>query len=209
MATLGVWLVAICTVDIVTDMVNGVVAALAVTILAPTTMKLVTLFITLMTLAVNADSALYDIPLKDIAGKDTSLKAYKGKVVLIVNVASECGYTNQYAGLEAIYQKHKEAGLVVLGFPCNDFGGQEPGTAAEIKAFCSTSYGVSFPMHEKLSIKGTAHPLYAALIAKGGDVGWNFTKFLVSKTGEVIAKFEPDAEPEGDVLSAAIAKALK
>src|SRR5882724_3315565 len=111
--------------------------------------------------------SLYDIPLKDIDGKPTSLKAYQGKVLLIVNVASECGFTPQYEGLEAIQKKYEAKGFTVLGFPCNDFGSQEPGTADEIKTFCSSNYSVTFPLFEKLHVKGgEQHPLYAALTGK-------------------------------------------
>src|SRR5436190_16947490 len=122
---------------------------------------------------------LQDIPLKDIDGKDSSLQAHAGKVLLIVNVASECGYTPQYAGLEAIWRKYRERGLVVLGFPCNDFGEQEPGSNAEIKKFCTSRYEVSFPMFDKLHVKGAEqHPLYNALTGTSaafpGDVRWNF-----------------------------------
>ena len=170
---------------------------------------------TLLILAMSAISiatavagSLDSIPLKDIDGKDTSLKAYAGKAVLIVNVASQCGYTPQYAGLEALYKKYKDQGLVVLGFPCNDFGGQEPGTAEEIKSFCSTNYSVSFPIFSKVVIKGgSPHPLYAELL-KTGDVGWNFTKFLVGRDGKVISKYDSGVEPDAAELTTAIDKAL-
>ncbi len=160
-----------------------------------------------------AESPLLDIPLKDIDGKDTSLKAYQGKVMLVVNVASKCGFTPQYKGLEALHKKFKEQGFTVLGFPCNDFGAQEPGTNAEIKEFCSANYSVSFPLFDKLHVKGPEqHPLYAALTGKGspfpGDVGWNFGKFLIGKDGRIIARFDSKVSPESTDLVAAVEKAL-
>ena len=156
---------------------------------------------------------LGDIPLKDIDGKDTSLKAFSGKVLLVVNVASRCGNTPQYSGLESIYEKYKEQGLVVLGFPCNDFGAQEPGTNAEVKEFCSTKYKVSFPMFDKLHVKGAEqHPLYAALTGKTGafpgDVKWNFGKFLIGKDGKPLERFEPGVKPEDPKVIKAIEAAL-
>lgn len=160
-----------------------------------------------------AATNLSDIPLKDINGKDTSLKAYQGKVLLIVNVASKCGFTPQYKGLEALHKKFKDQGFTVLGFPCNDFGGQEPGTNEQIKEFCSATYGVSFPMFDKLHVKGPQqHALYAALTGKDapfpGDVGWNFGKFLVGKDGKIIARFDSKAAPESAEVTAAVEKAL-
>jgi len=156
---------------------------------------------------------LNSIAFLDAAGKESSLKAYQGKVILIVNVASKCGLTPQYEGLEALYQKHKDAGLVVLGFPCNDFGGQEPGTIAEIQTFCKTTYKVTFPLLAKLSVKGKdQHPLYAALTgphgAFPGDVTWNFGKFLIGRDGKPLARFEPKTKPDAPELTAAIEKAL-
>jgi glutathione peroxidase len=153
-------------------------------------------------------SDLQTIPLKTIDGKDATLKDYANKVLLIVNVASECGYTGQYAGLQALHEKYASKGFTVLGFPCNDFGGQEPGSEAQIKQFCTTRYQVSFPMFAKVSITGgSRHPLYAAL-TKDGEVQWNFEKFLISKEGELITRFGSDAEPEGGNLEEAIKKAL-
>ena len=162
----------------------------------------------------DAPKSLQDIPLKDIDGKDTSLKAYAGKVLLIVNVASECGNTPQYAGLQALYLKHRDEGLVVLGFPCNDFGAQEPGTNTEIKKFCSANYRVTFPMFDKIHVKGAdQHPLYAALTGSGGafpgDVTWNFGKFLVGKDGKPLQRFEPETEPTDPELVKAVETALK
>lgn len=169
---------------------------------------LLALVLSCLTMTALAEAPLYDIPLKDIDGKDTSLKAYAGKALLIVNVASQCGYTSQYSGLEALWKKYQDQGLVVLGFPCNDFGGQEPGTNAEIKTFCSSNYSVTFPMFDKVAIKsGTPHPLYAELL-KAGDVGWNFCKFLVGKDGKVVQLFDAGVEPESAELTAAINKAV-
>ena len=133
-----------------------------------------------------AAAGLYDIPLKDIDGKDTSLKAYEGKVLLIVNVASKCGNTKQYTQLQELHEKYKDQGLVVLGFPSNDFGGQEPGTNEQIKEFCSTKYNVTFPMFDKVVVKGPGKaPVYQALSGPEspfpGDVKWNFGKFLVGR----------------------------
>jgi glutathione peroxidase len=157
---------------------------------------------------------LVSIPLKDIDGKDTSLKAYDGKVRLIVNVASKCGFTPQYEGLEALYRKYKDQGLVVLGFPCNDFGSQEPGTESEIKTFCTSKYDVTFPMFSKLHVKGSEqHPLYAALTgpdsAAPGPVKWNFGKFLIGKDGKLIARYDSNVAPGDAKLTEAIEKALK
>ena len=162
-------------------------------------------------IAFAADTNVQNIAVKDIDGKDTTLKAYAGKVLLIVNVASECGYTPQYAGLEALYEKMSGKGLAVLGFPCNDFGGQEPGSELQIKTFCTENYKVTFPMFSKVAVKGDGkHPLYAALqAAVGGDVGWNFEKFLVSKDGKVLQRFGSDVAPDSPELMAAIEAALK
>jgi len=153
-----------------------------------------------VTAAFAADKSILDIPLKDIDGKDTSLAAYKGKVLLLVNVASQCGLTPQYEGLQALHEKFKDAGLVVLGFPCNDFGAQEPGTNAEIKAFCVENYKVSFPMFDKIHVKGPEqHPLYTALTGKDGafpgDVEWNFGKFLIGRDGKPLKRIDPNTEP--------------
>ena len=161
----------------------------------------------------HAASNLADIPLKDINGKDTSLKAYKGKVLLIVNVASKCGYTKQYTPLEATYRKYKDQGLVVVGFPCNQFGGQEPGTNEEIKTFCSSNYDVTFPLFDKLDVKGpNQHPLYTALSGKDspfpGDVKWNFGKFLVGRDGKILKRWDSKATADGDEITKAIETAL-
>lgn len=173
-----------------------------------------TLLPTLALVMTAAAADLQSIPLKDIDGKDTSLKAYNGKVILIVNVASKCGYTPQYEGLEALYQKFKDRGLIVLGFPCNDFGSQEPGTEAEIKTFCSSKYNVTFPMFSKLHVKGSEqHPLYTALTGPDssapGPVKWNFGKFLVGKDGKLITRYDSGTTPNDPKLAEAIETALK
>ena len=147
--------------------------------------------------------SLYDFSAETLDGQPAPLSAYRDKVVLIVNTASKCGFTPQYAGLEDLYRKYKDRGLVVLGFPCNQFGAQEPGDAAEIANFCSLTYEVDFPMMRKIDVNGpTTHPLYAYLKAeKKGVLGtraikWNFTKFLVDRAGEVVGRFPPTAEPK-------------
>jgi glutathione peroxidase len=146
-----------------------------------------------------------------IDGKEVDLATYKGKVVLFVNVASRCGKTPQYAGLEKLHDKYGEKGLVVIGVPANDFGAQEPGTDADIAAFCSKEYNVSFPMLAKVTtIKGTGKvDLYKSLTTKGGEVKWNFTKFLVGRNGEVVGRFEPGVEPEADEVIKAIESELE
>ena len=155
--------------------------------------------------------SLYDIPLTTLSGASTSLGDYKGKAVLVVNVASKCGLTPQYEGLENLQKKYGSRGFTVLGAPCNQFGGQEPGTAEEIETFCSTTYGVSFPMLDKLEVNGDdRHPLYAELTqtedaaGEAGDIQWNFEKFLVSPTGEVVARFRPRTTPEDPALVEAL-----
>jgi len=156
---------------------------------------------------------LRNIPVKDINGKPASLKQYDGKVLLVVNVASKCGYTPQYKALEATYRRYKDKGFEVLGFPCNDFGAQEPGTNEEIQKFCSSKYDVTFPLFDKIHVKGPEqHPLYAALSGKQspfpGDVKWNFGKFLVGKDGKILKRFDSKAEPDSAVVTAAIEDAL-
>jgi len=179
-------------------------------------------------------STVYDIPVETIDGAPASLGAYAGKVLLVVNVASKCGLTPQYAGLESLYTAQRDRGLVVLGFPANNFGAQEPGTNPEIATFCSMTYGVDFPIFSKISVKGTdQHPLYRSLIAaqpaateKPGsdfkaklagygivpesptDVLWNFEKFLIGKDGAVIARFAPTTAPDDPALVGAIETAL-
>jgi len=154
---------------------------------------------------------VHEFTLNSIDGKSAPLAAYQGKVVLIVNVASRCGFTPQYAGLEALYEKYKDRGFAILGFPANNFGGQEPGTNEEIKTFCSTKYSVTFPMYSKISVKGDDQaPLYQFLTAAtGSEIQWNFTKFLVDKNGKVVARFEPKVTPESPEVAEAIEKALR
>jgi glutathione peroxidase len=175
-------------------------------------------------------TALYDIPVRTITGDETSISSYKGSVLLIVNVASKCGLTGQYEGLEKLYRDYRDKGLVVLGFPANDFAGQEPGTNEEIQQFCTTSFGVDFPMFEKIAVTGEAtHPLYktliearpkAATLEEGAfrakligyglnanpepGILWNFEKFLVSRDGEVVARFSPELTPEDPMIVSAI-----
>lgn len=151
---------------------------------------------------------------KDIDGNDQKLEQYKGKVVMIVNVASKCGYTRQYAGLEALYKKYKDRGLVVLGFPSNDFGGQEPGTEAEIKQFCTSKYGVTFPMFAKVGVTGAkAHPLFKQLAAQKGDAGgppkWNFNKYLVDRDGKAVEHLESGVKPDSEELARTIETLLE
>jgi glutathione peroxidase len=167
----------------------------------------------LLSLVTLRGESLYEIAVKDIDGKETTLSPYKGRVLLIVNVASECGYTPQYKGLEAVYKKYSAKGLTVLGFPCNQFGGQEPGTNAEIKNFCSTTFHVTFPLFDKIDVNGAKrHPLYTALAGKGspfpGNIGWNFNKFLVGRDGKIVQRFDSDAEPESAEVIKAIDTAL-
>ena len=177
---------------------------------------------------------IYDIPVQRISGENASLAEFKGKVLLVVNVASKCGLTPQYEGLEKIYEQYRGQGLVVAGFPSNDFKSQEPGTNEEIQSFCTTNFGVKFPMFSKITVAGAEkHPLYAALIAaqpkaisvsqvpfrdklKGYGIEtnpdpellWNFEKFLVSREGEVVKRFAPDTEPDAPELISAIKREL-
>ncbi|AGP53008.1 MULTISPECIES: glutathione peroxidase [Streptomyces violaceusniger group] len=155
--------------------------------------------------------SLYDIPLRTLTGEPTSLGEHRGAALLVVNVASKCGLTPQYEGLERLQQRYAGRGFTVLGVPCNQFAGQEPGTSEEIQTFCSTTYGVSFPLLEKVDVNGEQrHPLYAELTGtpdaqgEAGDVQWNFEKFLISPDGEVVGRFRPRTEPEADDVVAAI-----
>jgi glutathione peroxidase len=162
-----------------------------------------------------AASGVYSFTLNSIDGTPAPLADYKGKVVLLVNVASRCGYTPQYSALEAIYEKYKDRGFVILGFPANNFGAQEPGTNEEIKTFCTRKYSVTFPMYSKISVKGADQaPLYAYLTKEtppgiAGEIKWNFTKFLVDRDGKVVQRFESAVTPDSKEVVAAIEKELK
>jgi glutathione peroxidase len=159
--------------------------------------------------------SIYDIPVNTLSDEPTTLGSLSGKALLVVNVASKCGLTPQYTGLERLQEKYADKGFSVVGFPCNQFGGQEPGTAEEIQTFCSTTYGVSFPLFEKLEVNGEGrHPLYAELTrtadadGAAGDVQWNFEKFLISPEGEILGRFRPATEPESEAVVKAIEAAL-
>lgn len=159
--------------------------------------------------------SLYEIPLQTLAGEPTTLASLRGRALLLVNVASKCGLTPQYKGLEALHEQYSARGFSVVGLPCNQFGGQEPGTADEISTFCSTTYGVTFPMMAKLDVNGAdRHPLYASLVTvpdadgTAGDVQWNFEKFLVDPAGAVVARFRPATTPEDPTIVSAIEAAL-
>lgn len=161
-----------------------------------------------------ADNNINNITVKDMNGNDVNLSAYKGKVLLIVNVASKCGFTPQYEGLEKIYKKYKDQGFEILAFPCNQFGGQEPGTNEEIHEFCTSKYGVTFRQFDKIDVNGkNRSPLYSVLTTntntEQGDVKWNFEKFLISKDGEIVARFRSKITPESDEITSAIEKELK
>jgi glutathione peroxidase len=151
--------------------------------------------------------ALYDIPIQTLQGGDATLGDYAGKTLLLVNVASKCGLTPQYEGLERLQKTYGDRGFSVIGFPCNQFLGQEPGTAEEIEQFCSTTYGVTFPLMEKIEVNGDdRHPIYATLTekqdaeGKAGDITWNFEKFLLSPEGEIVARYRPQVEPEDPTI---------
>jgi glutathione peroxidase len=160
--------------------------------------------------------SIYDVTIKALDGGPADLHDYDDMAVLVVNVASQCGLTPQYTGLEQLHEQYADRGFSVLGVPCNQFGGQEPGTAEDIATFCSTSYGVTFPMTEKVEVNGDGrHPLYRQLVdvpdsADGhtGDIRWNFEKFLLAPGGEVVARFNPMVEPTADEVTAAVEKAL-
>jgi len=156
-------------------------------------------------------STLYDFSVKTIDGQQKSLKDYQGHPVLLVNVASECGLTPQYTGLENLYKEYKDRGLVVMGLPCNQFGAQEPGSEAQIKEFCQVNYGVDFPLSSKIEVNGPgAHPLYAWLKSStgGGDIQWNFEKFLIDKYGKIVKRYSPKTVPEDKALRADIKASL-
>lgn len=160
------------------------------------------------------NNSISKITVKDIDGNELSLSEYKGKVLLIVNVASYCGYTKQYSGLEELYRNYKEQGFVILAFPCNDFGSQEPGTNEEIKEFCSSKYDVTFPLFDKISVLGeNKHPLYQILtnndVTGNEEVKWNFEKFLISKTGNVVAKYKSKVDPLSEEIISAVENELK
>ncbi len=178
-------------------------------------MKIFSLFAVLLGgfLSTTKAGSLYDIPVKDIDGKATTLDAYRGKVLLIVNVASACGFTKQYAGLETIFEKYQSQGFVVLGFPCNQFGGQEAGSNEAIKTFCSTKFHVQFPLFDKIEVNGdNRHPLYTALAgtdsAFPGEITWNFNKFLIGRDGKIIKRFDSKVAPESPELINALEAAL-
>ncbi len=160
-----------------------------------------------------SNGSVHEIKLNTLDGKPTSLGEYKGKVILLVNVASQCGLTPQYKSLQALHEKFQDKGFTVIGVPCNDFGAQEPGTAEEIQKFCSTKYDVTFPLMEKVHVKGDEqHPLYARLTGKSsefpGDIKWNFGKFLIGRDGKVLQRFEPQTKPDSDEVLKAVEKAL-
>ena len=159
--------------------------------------------------------SVFDFKMKDIDGKDVKLKKYKGNVLLVVNTASKCGYTPQYEGLQATYDKYRDKGFYVLGFPANNFGEQEPGTEKEIKEFCTSKYKVTFPMFAKISVKGEDQdPFYAYLTNKetnpafAGDITWNFNKFLIDRKGNIVARFSSKDKPDSDAVTQAIEKYL-
>jgi len=156
-------------------------------------------------------TAIFETPINTLDGQASSLGAHKGKALLVVNVASKCGLTPQYADLEKLHEEYKDRGFAVVGFPCNQFGGQEPGSAEEIKEFCSLTYGVTFPMFEKVEVNGDSrHPIYAALTqiadkdGKAGDIQWNFEKFVISADGNTITRFRPRTEPYDPAILTAI-----
>ncbi len=174
------------------------------------------LTVAVATAQVQSAASIYDYKLTSIDMESVPLSQFKGKAVMLVNVASRCGYTPQYAGLEALYRKYKDQGFVIIGIPANNFGQQEPGTNSEIKVFCKRKYDVTFPMMSKVSVGGNDKtPLYEYLTDKnanpatGGEIQWNFTKFLVSRDGKIIARFEPDVTPENPALITAVENALK
>ncbi len=182
---------------------------------------MLSLFVTVLLAAVTQPAraeapSLYDFTLDDIDGNPVSLAQFKGKALLIVNVASRCGFTYQYAGLEVLYDKYRDRGFVILGFPANNFFRQEPGTDGEIKQFCSAAYGVTFPMFSKISVKGRdMHPLYRWLTSRetdprfAGAITWNFNKFLVGRDGRVVARFRTQDEPGSDAVAKAIEAAVQ
>jgi len=179
-------------------------------------MKILSILITLILgigMNTNSDS-IFDYKMKDIDGKEVSLDKYKGKVILVVNVASKCGYTPQYEGLQKLYERYKDNGLVILGFPANNFNGQEPGSDEEIKQFCTLNYGVEFPMFSKVSVKGEDQAELFSFLTQAqnpdftGEIKWNFEKFLINKEGDLIRRFRSNVEPESDEIVSAVTEAL-
>jgi len=179
-------------------------------------MKILSILITLILgigMNINSDS-IFDYKMKDIDGKEVSLDKYKGKVILVVNVASKCGYTPQYEGLQKLYETYKDDGLVILGFPANNFNGQEPGSDEEIKQFCTLNYGVEFPMFSKVSVKGEDQAELFSFLTQAqnpdftGDIKWNFEKFLINKEGDLIRRFRSNVEPESDEIVSAVTETL-
>lgn len=177
--------------------------------------KLVWAFLLIGAVAVAGEKSVYDFTLNSIEGEPTSLAKFRGKVVLLVNVASRCGFTPQYSALEKVYETFKERNFAIVGIPANNFGGQEPGSNQEIKTFCSTKYNVTFPMMAKVSVKGDDKtPLYQFLTDKsanpqtGGEIQWNFTKFLIGPDGRPVARFEPQVTPDDPQVTSAIEKEL-
>ena len=177
--------------------------------------KLALMFLLMGAVTMAGEKSIYDFTLNSIDGESTPLGKFRGKVVLLVNVASRCGFTPQYSALEKVYEKYKDREFVIVGIPANNFGGQEPGTNQEIKTFCSTKYNVTFPMMAKVSVKGDdITPLYQFLTDKsahpqtGGDIQWNFTKFLIGPDGRVVARFEPKVTPDDPQVTTAIEKEL-
>ena len=168
----------------------------------------------IMTLASSLSASIFEHKITTLEGQETTLAEHKGNVILIVNVASKCGFTKQYKGLEELYQKYKDQGLVICGFPCNQFGGQEPGSAEEIRQFCSTKYNVTFPMYSKIEVNGKdRHPIFEELIGKdspvAGNIKWNFTKILVGKDGKPIQRFGSLTSPTSKKVIKEIDDALK
>ena len=179
-------------------------------------MKSLTGVLFLMSLTAMGASSVHEFSLKAIDGKPVPLSNFKGQIMLVVNVASQCGYTPQYEGLEKLYETYKSRGFVITGFPANNFGGQEPGTDSEIQTFCRSKYGVTFPMFSKISVAGgDKAPLYGFLTDRasnpktGGEIQWNFTKFLIDRDGKVLQRFEPEVEPLSRELVSAVEAALK
>jgi glutathione peroxidase len=174
-------------------------------------MRRIALYLLLMSAVLSGASGVYEFTMNSIDGKATPLSEFRGKVTMIVNVASRCGYTPQYSALEAVYEKYKDRGFTIAGFPANNFGEQEPGTNEEIKQFCSAKYNVKFPMFAKISVLGDdIAPLYRYLTGTGGgDIKWNFTKFLVGRDGKVLRRFDSAVTPDSPEVVAAIETTLK